>query len=157
MPRLSPCRGRLMQPRTARLRLSLRSKRATPAGLPGRSLECTVGVVRPRLRLSLRSKRSLADREGLPSAMRVCAARNFSKVATSDPRVQTRCFAGGSHPSLAVPVWRRWFLSCGKIRIQPFGSRGQGGIRTLGELTPTHAFQACSLDHSDTCPCASSG
>ena len=29
---------------------------------------------------------------------------------------------------------------------------GQGGIRTLGELTPTHAFQACSLDHSDTCP-----
>ena len=32
------------------------------------------------------------------------------------------------------------------------GVSGQGGIRTLGELAPTHAFQACSLDHSDTCP-----
>jgi hypothetical protein len=32
-------------------------------------------------------------------------------------------------------------------------SGGQGGIRTLGEFYPTHAFQACSFDHSDTCPC----
>ena len=29
---------------------------------------------------------------------------------------------------------------------------GQGGIRTHGTLTRTHAFQACSFDHSDTCP-----
>jgi hypothetical protein len=29
---------------------------------------------------------------------------------------------------------------------------GQGGIRTLGNITATHAFQACSFDHSDTCP-----
>ena len=29
---------------------------------------------------------------------------------------------------------------------------GEGGIRTLGKVTPTHAFQACSLNHSDTSP-----
>ena len=30
---------------------------------------------------------------------------------------------------------------------------GQGGIRTLGTLSRTHAFQACALNHSATCPC----
>ena len=29
---------------------------------------------------------------------------------------------------------------------------GQGGIRTHGTISRTHAFQACSLNHSDTCP-----
>ena len=29
---------------------------------------------------------------------------------------------------------------------------GQGGIRTHGRVSPTHAFQACSLNRSDTCP-----
>ncbi len=29
---------------------------------------------------------------------------------------------------------------------------GQGGIRTHGDIAATHAFQACSFDHSDTCP-----
>ena len=29
---------------------------------------------------------------------------------------------------------------------------GQGGIRTLGTVSSTHTFQACSFDHSDTCP-----
>ncbi len=29
---------------------------------------------------------------------------------------------------------------------------GEGGIRTLGRVTPTHAFQACSFSHSDTSP-----
>ena len=29
---------------------------------------------------------------------------------------------------------------------------GQGGIRTHGTVSSTHAFQACSLNHSDTCP-----
>ncbi len=30
---------------------------------------------------------------------------------------------------------------------------GQRGIRTLGTLSRTHAFQACALNHSATCPC----
>ena len=29
---------------------------------------------------------------------------------------------------------------------------GEGGIRTRGGVTPTHAFQACSFGHSDTSP-----
>ena len=29
---------------------------------------------------------------------------------------------------------------------------GQRGIRTLGDIAATHAFQACSLDRSDICP-----
>lgn len=29
---------------------------------------------------------------------------------------------------------------------------GNGGIRTPGRLAATHAFQACSIDHSDTFP-----
>ena len=29
---------------------------------------------------------------------------------------------------------------------------GEGGIRTLGTFDRTHAFQACSLSHSDTSP-----
>jgi hypothetical protein len=29
---------------------------------------------------------------------------------------------------------------------------GERGIRTLGRVSPTHAFQACSIDHSDISP-----
>ena len=32
-------------------------------------------------------------------------------------------------------------------------SGGQRGIRTLGTLSRTHAFQACAFNHSATCPC----
>ena len=35
-------------------------------------------------------------------------------------------------------------------RLEYFG--GQGGIRTHGTLSRTHAFQACALNHSATCP-----
>ena len=30
---------------------------------------------------------------------------------------------------------------------------GESGIRTLGRVSPTHAFQACSFNHSDISPC----
>ena len=33
-----------------------------------------------------------------------------------------------------------------------FINGGQGGIRTLGTLSCTHAFQACPFDRSGTCP-----
>jgi hypothetical protein len=38
------------------------------------------------------------------------------------------------------------------LKLGTFYHGGQGGIRTLGDITATHAFQACSFDHSDTCP-----
>ena len=37
----------------------------------------------------------------------------------------------------------------GRMRM---GVGGEGGIRTHGEVSPTHAFQACSFSHSDTSP-----
>ena len=33
-----------------------------------------------------------------------------------------------------------------------FLNGGERGIRTLGTLSRTHAFQACSFDHSDISP-----
>jgi hypothetical protein len=30
---------------------------------------------------------------------------------------------------------------------------GESGIRTHGRVSPTHAFQACSFNHSDISPC----
>jgi hypothetical protein len=41
------------------------------------------------------------------------------------------------HPNPEIPGW---------------GDGGQRGIRTLGDIAATHAFQACSFDHSDICP-----
>jgi hypothetical protein len=32
---------------------------------------------------------------------------------------------------------------------------GESGIRTHGRVSPTHAFQACSFNHSDISPCLS--
>ena len=33
-----------------------------------------------------------------------------------------------------------------------FCNGGEGGIRTLEQFNPLHAFQACSFSHSDTSP-----
>ena len=57
----------------------------------------------------------------------------------------------GSHPSLSE--WENKPYPQSTI-LYPRSTRngGQGGIRTLGDVTATHAFQACSFDHSDTCP-----
>ena len=33
------------------------------------------------------------------------------------------------------------------------GTGGESGIRTHGRVSPTHAFQACSFNHSDISPC----
>src|SRR6202051_4427123 len=35
---------------------------------------------------------------------------------------------------------------------QQEGTGGERGIRTLGRVSPTHAFQACSFNHSDISP-----
>ena len=37
-------------------------------------------------------------------------------------------------------------------RAYQWENGGQRGIRTLGDIAATHAFQACSFDHSDICP-----
>jgi hypothetical protein len=45
------------------------------------------------------------------------------------------------------PIQPLWHLSEALLE-----SGGEGGIRTHGRVSPTHAFQACSLSHSDTSP-----
>jgi hypothetical protein len=38
------------------------------------------------------------------------------------------------------------------VRVGQRENGGEGGIRTHGRISPTHAFQACSLNRSDTSP-----
>ena len=60
---------------------------------------------------------------------------------------QYRCFlpdlAGFSGSNCAAPL-NLWKLA--------YSFSGESGIRTHGGVTPTHAFQACSLNHSDISP-----
>ena len=56
----------------------------------------------------------------------------------------------GYHPSLAGMLFHDKGVV--KFAIQQTLNGGQRGIRTLGDIAATHAFQACSFDHSDICP-----
>ena len=60
-------------------------------------------------------------------------------------------------------AWSSFALFCGHqddiggaVIQEGFIYGGEGGIRTHGRVSPTHAFQACSLSHSDTSPLAAS-
>jgi hypothetical protein len=39
------------------------------------------------------------------------------------------------------------------LKTQAILDGGESGIRTHGRVSPTHAFQACSFNHSDISPC----
>src|SRR6476619_8445404 len=45
---------------------------------------------------------------------------------------------------------REWRESFRFLSVQRTG--GESGIRTHGRVSPTHAFQACSFNHSDISP-----
>src|SRR3990172_12267589 len=56
-----------------------------------------------------------------------------------------------------VPLTQRVSHVSGMIRYTcplngPKEIGGERGIRTLGRISPTHAFQACSFNHSDIYP-----
>ena len=60
-----------------------------------------------------------------------------------EPTVPLRAqrFSRPSRSATLAPLrWSYWLIG------------GEGGIRTHGRVSPTHAFQACSLSHSDTSP-----
>jgi hypothetical protein len=42
--------------------------------------------------------------------------------------------------------------TCKILRTSRKGTGGESGIRTHGRVSPTHAFQACSFNHSDISP-----
>ena len=61
-----------------------------------------------------------------------------------------RCYDSVLPPKFRKLKEKRHSMEC------LFKDGGQGGIRTLGDITASHAFQACAFDHSATCPFASS-
>src|ERR1700719_4183453 len=76
-----------------------------------------------------------------PGSARVVWRRGWD----SNPR--TGCPINGFRDRPIRPLWH---LSKGPAASAVVG--GEGGIRTHGRVSPTHAFQACSLSHSDTSP-----
>src|SRR3989454_3768353 len=79
---------------------------------------------------------------------------------------------GSTRLKTSARVWVVWACAChrpAQINMMAIGANeravipgassgsggergGEGGIRTHGEVSPTHAFQACSFSHSDTSP-----
>jgi hypothetical protein len=56
---------------------------------------------------------------------------------------------GGGNGRIHCPL--RLQRACNYLKTKgEFG--GERGIRTLGRVSPTHAFQACSFNHSDISP-----
>ena len=88
--------------------------------------------------------------------MKSIAKPNKGKVARINPRFpentakrvkQTSALRGQSVAAFILEV----------ASLKEAKNGGQGGIRTHGDIAATHAFQACSFDHSDTCPLAHGG
>lgn len=114
----------------------------------------------------MRSSRPGADR---PHARQLRPLRFFtSPFPRHGPPTSNQIFW---HPPLAAnPLqshrsgfFKRLQAKFPFARIFPPGAStttmngGQGGIRTHGTVSSTHAFQACSFDHSDTCPSSGAG
>src|SRR6478752_7691003 len=57
---------------------------------------------------------------------------------------------------LSLPLHRSDDERCEEIKRllaeNPWKIGGESGIRTHGRVSPTHAFQACSFNHSDISP-----
>ncbi len=75
-------------------------------------------------------------------SLKLQASSDFSKF---------RSLAHGIHDRL-ITHCQLSLNSLALLHMRLNDSGGQGGIRTHGDLSATHAFQACSFDHSDTCP-----
>src|SRR6476661_7006399 len=58
---------------------------------------------------------------------------------------------------LSLPLHRSDDERCEEIKRllaeNPWKIGGESGIRTHGRVSPTHAYQACSFNHSDISPC----
>ena len=95
-------------------------------------------------------RQALHERPHAPSSL--CSY--FAKVSNGMP---ARRF-GESSAFPASAIGALWAANP-PFRIQKVSEKdtcrlngGEGGIRTHGRVSPTHAFQACSLNRSDTSP-----
>ena len=65
-------------------------------------------------------------------------------------RLHGQRFSRPPHSTTLAPLLVR--RPSGVLRLLLPRNGGEGGIRTHGRVAPTHAFQACTFDHSVTSP-----
>src|SRR3954463_6930703 len=86
-----------------------------------------------------------------------------TSIRTRAPLIPTNTAMIGTHKLLVARPQRREVSERGvalrtvRLREKPellslSGTGGESGIRTHGRVSPTHAFQACSFNHSDISP-----
>ena len=85
-------------------------------------------------RETARSRRVMAERVGFEPTDRLHGQR----------------FSRPPHSTTLAPLLVR--RPSGILRLLLPRNGGEGGIRTHGRVAPTHAFQACTFDHSVTSP-----
>src|SRR4051794_26720847 len=97
--------------------------------------------------------------------MRVCGLGDLTgrgpvNTRWPGPRDRGAVIAGDATSTSAVRAWVQQPLATPGL-TQPASrsserlakAGGESGIRTHGRVSPTHAFQACSFNHSDISPC----
>ena len=90
------------------------------------------------------------------------AARRDPCKGNSAPLERIAGYRAPLAPHLARPILKKTFKTSPILPRRwperaPDPAGGERGIRTLGTVSRTHAFQACSLSHSDTSPHDSPG
>ena len=91
------------------------------------------------------------DRSRGPRTSRETARRVAERVGFEPTdRLRGQRFSRPPHSTTLAPLPVR--QPSGVPRILQPRNGGEGGIRTHGRVAPTHAFQACTFDHSVTSP-----
>ena len=113
-----------------------------------RSSRTRFGITRsPRMRLA---RASTSGQSTCAFCRRDTWAVDPVSSATISRKSRSRCFVGS-----ALARFRKTGQTeaNGRKDRQLMEAGGERGIRTLGRVSPTHAFQACSFNHSDISPC----
>ena len=113
-------------------------------------------------RETARSRRVMAERVGFEPTDRLHGHRGSRETARSrrvmaervgfEPtdRLHGQRFSRPPHSTTLAPLLVRRLPGVFRLLLPRNG--GEGGIRTHGRVAPTHAFQACTFDHSVTSP-----
>ncbi len=124
---------------------------------------CSAGMSSSRSFLPrVRVGGAMAERVGFEPTDRVNGHRGSRETARSrrvmaervgfEPtdRLHGQRFSRPPHSTTLAPLLVRRLPGVFRLLLPRNG--GEGGIRTHGRVAPTHAFQACTFDHSVTSP-----
>ena len=124
---------------------------------------CSAGMSSSRSFLPrLRVGGAMAERVGFEPTDRLHGHRGSRETARSrrvmaervgfEPtdRLHGQRFSRPPHSTTLAPLLVRRLPGVFRLLLPRNG--GEGGIRTHGRVAPTHAFQACTFDHSVTSP-----